>query len=73
MSDKELVLELAKRLNLEYVDDTIWKDERYYDHGYNYNKKENIISLGYGIGYGGFYVNFYFDKDDNLINHGVWE
>lgn len=31
------------------------------------------IWLARGVGYASFFVDFYFDEEGNLIDHGVWE
>jgi hypothetical protein len=73
MTDKELVLELCKRLGLEQNDDP--GSDRYIIDSPGPNRyivDSNKITIGEGIGYNDFCVNFNFDGD-KLINHGVWE
>ncbi len=67
MTDRELVLELCKRLKLtEGPVVQRWPRSDAY-----YNTEDRIV-IGTGVGYGEFYAQFNFDGD-KLVSHGVWE
>ena len=68
MTDKEKLIELFKKMDLE---------EKTVNHPGNllndYQILDNVIYLGGGFGYCGGYVRFDFDENENIISHSVWE
>jgi len=68
MTDKELVLELCKRLNLK---ETTTSKRGIPGHK-EYCQEPKSIVLGAGEGHMFFFTCFDFDGD-KLVGHGVWE
>ncbi len=67
MTDRELVLELCKRLKFTEAPASQWSPR-----SDEYCRTEDRITIGAGVGYMHFYIMFNFEGD-KLINHGVWE
>ena len=74
MSDRELVLELARRLGLKETSHKQYKEQIGLRPDQYVCTDESII-FGEGEGYGGFVVAFCFREDDpdKLANHSCWE
>ncbi len=68
MTDKEQVINICKKLNLEHQQEIV--ESVHFD---EYHVSDRNVFIGSGLGYAGFWVNFIFDGDGNLIDHGIWE
>ena len=62
-----MVLHLCEKLQLEQVELFHMRA------GNKYVVEKNEIMIGEGDGCTNYYVEFYFDDDENIIGHGVWE
>lgn len=65
MKDRELVLELTKRLGLKTNTNTYLPD--------SVDITNDEITFGSGVGYSGFQIVFRFTPDGDLIDHGIYE
>lgn len=72
MTDIERFKETLQSLSIpfEQVDKISEKDVISQIANIDYARK---IIVGEGLGYGLFYVDFYFDADGKFLNWGVWE
>lgn len=68
MTDKEIMLELFKKLKLFDA-----KPDQYGIFSDQIRVESNKVTLGSGDGYFDCYVVFEFDEHGNLLSHGVWE
>lgn len=66
MTDRELVREICKKLNLLHTENTDVKEQEYHE-------DEDGFVLGSGGGYSFFKVGFGIDKEDKLTGHSVYE
>lgn len=70
LTDRELVLELCRRIGLSEVaaSDVLPPSDKEYA-----VSQDGFIHLGAGAGYNGFFVGFKFGPDGKIIEYGVWE
>lgn len=76
MNDLDRLLEFLHAAHYEQTD----HDDAYngihgrtYWRGTDHRHGQIVIRIGSGIGYSGFYCDFYFDEAGRLIDHGSWE
>jgi len=68
MTDKEKMINLFKDLNISF------EEMKFVGIHMSKNKIiESILTLSEQAGYAGFMAEFYFDRDDNYLSHGVYE
>jgi hypothetical protein len=82
MTDQEKLLSFCTRLSLKQVPDmrTLLDDSFCIKENYEAREEWNFpaegvtcITLGSGLGYGGFFVEFFFDRDGKILKHACWE
>lgn len=71
MSDYDCLMQLVKKLELEKVKGRSFLYEDQYQEDETTTGMK--VTLGHGIGYNGFFVEFNFDDNGNIVSHGVWE
>jgi hypothetical protein len=74
MSDKERLMEMFSRAGIEFKLNPATPDRNTLKLGAEKSEQvSETLCIEEGIGYTGFWCEFIFDAQGNLLGHGVWE